>query len=327
MGRVNSQTPAAAPPSSTLKHFTHPHELHPLSVYNPQTLCSGCKLQSSGIMYTCTPCNFTLHQSCAKLPQLITHPSHGGCNLSLLTASTYPGGRFSCNACGHTDDSWNYHCARCEYDLHVSCASKPLKIRLQSHASCDLDLTFKNPYVNSKGFSCDICRKIGSGQWLYRCNSCEFDVHLDCTNAVPQPMLQHQRSAPPAVAGASHHHMSQLMHSASVGVGGGGMNAYGQFAAPPHAAAQVNSFVRPPQQPHLMHSASTGAIVPYGPMAGAAQNINQPARGGGLGGNIMVAALQGFVEGAFQGVGQAALQEVIGGGGGGDAGGGDMSSY
>lgn len=96
-----------------------------------------------------------------------------------------------------------------------------------------------------------------------------------------------------------------------------------------------------------MHSASTGAIgnpyagnlyqrpinagLPYGPMAGnpPVQNINQPAKGGGLGGNIMVAALQGFVEGAFQGVGQAVVLDVIGGGGGdvGDGGGGDMSSY
>ncbi|KAI3455097.1 hypothetical protein Pfo_011760 [Paulownia fortunei] len=350
MGRVNKQTPAAAPPSSPLVHFTHPHELHPLSLYNPQTPCSGCKLQSSGIMYTCKPCNFTLHQSCAKLPQLITHPSHGGCSLSLLTTASYPGGIFSCDACSRRGDGWSYHCTRCEYDLHVTCASKPLKIRHQAHSSCELELTFKNPYMNSSGFSCDICRKIGSKQWLYRCNSCEFDVHLDCTT-VPQSMLQHHHSFP--AAASLHHH--QLMHSASTG----GMNIHSQFSAPPPATAQVNGFVGP--QPHLMHSASTGGIGnPYGvnqfqgPVnagqvygsvpgnqhmmmhngnMGPMQN-NQPPSGSGLGSNLMMAAMQGLVEGAFQGVGQTVVQEVIGGGGadaggGGstDGGGGDMSSY
>lgn len=59
-------------------------------------------------------------------------------------------------------------------------------------------------------------------------------------------------------------------------------------------------------------------------MNNAAVQNNQPARVGGLGGSMMVAALQGFVEGAFQGVGQAVVQDVIGIGGGG---GGDEASY
>lgn len=90
-----------------------------------------------------------------------------------------------------------------------------------------------------------------------------------------------------------------------------------------------------------MHSVSAGAIVtPYagqmypGPvnspvvMNNSAVQNNRPARVGGLGGNMMSAALQGFVEGAFQGVGQAVVQDVIGsGGGGGGGGGGDEASY
>ncbi|KAK4436801.1 hypothetical protein Salat_0014000 [Sesamum alatum] len=341
MGRVTNPTPAAAapPPSSPLMHFSHHHELHPLSLYNPQTLCSGCKLPSSGTMYACKPCSFTLHHSCAKLPQLITHPSHGGCTLSLLTTASYPGGIFSCDACSRFGDGWSYHCSRCEYDLHVTCASKPLKIRHQAHISCELELTFKNPYANSNGFSCDICRRIGSKQWLYRCNSCEFDVHLDCTAAAPPPVLQHHHSFPPAAS----LYNNQLTHSASTG---GIMNIHSQFPAPPPPAAapQVNGFVGPPQ-PHLMHSASTGGIgnphgygvnqfpgqVNAGQIPGSVlpgnQQITQPARGDGLGSNLMMAAMQGFVEGAFQGVGQTLVQEVIGGGGGGGGDAGDGSSY
>lgn len=105
------------------------------------------------------------------------------------------------------------------------------------------------------------------------------------------------------------------------------MNIHSQISAPPHAAAQVSSLV---PQPHLMHSVSTGAIgTPYaghlhqGPVNPAAVQNNQPARVSGLGGNMMAAALQGLVEGAFQGVGQAVVQDVIGSGGGG----GDEASY
>ncbi|KAK6148008.1 hypothetical protein DH2020_018920 [Rehmannia glutinosa] len=280
MGRVTNPTPAAAPPSSPLMHLAHPHELHPLSLYNPQALCSGCKLQSSGIMYTCKPCAFTLHQSCAELPQLITHPSHGGCTLSLLTVSAYPGGVFNCDACSRRGDGWSYHCTRCEYDLHITCAAKPLKIRHQAHISCELNLTFKNPYMNTNGFSCHICRRIGSNQWLYRCNSCEFDVHLDCTTVNHRPTLQHHHSLP--------------------------------------AAAQVNGFVGP--QPHLMHSASTGGIgnlnqfqgQVYGSGPGNQQMMMM--QNGNMGSNLMMAATQGFVDGVFQGVGQTIVQEVIGGG-------------
>ncbi|KAL8042703.1 hypothetical protein ABFS82_09G072500 [Erythranthe guttata] len=349
MGRVTANpsptaaAPAAAPPASTtLKHFTHPHELHPTTIYHPQTLCTGCKLQASGTMYTCQPCSFTLHHTCAKLPQLITHPSHGGCTLTLLAAASYPGGAFSCDGCGRGGDGWSYHCIRCEYDLHVSCAVKPLKIRHHSHATCDLQLTFKNPYAHASGFSCDICRKIGSKQWLYRCNSCEYDVHLGCA-AAPRPTLQQHHSLP--ASSSLHHHHDQFMHSAS----SGGMNP----------AAQVNGFMGPPpqQHPHLVHSVSAGnypyggvnqgqfvpgQVIPgqvapgqiYGSGPGINQqpmmnngssvgptkqnnnnNNNQGPKNSGFGNNMMMSAMQGLVEGAAQAVAQTVVQEMIGGGG------------
>ncbi|WRX22504.1 DC1 - like 10 [Theobroma cacao] len=87
-----------------IQHFSHPHLLE---LTNPLTLnitpCSGCKLQSSGWMYTCKPCNFTLHTSCSQLPQLITHPAHPGHPLTLLPTPAYPVGCFNCDACAYTN--------------------------------------------------------------------------------------------------------------------------------------------------------------------------------------------------------------------------------
>ncbi|XWS32799.1 hypothetical protein CRYUN_Cryun22dG0020600 [Craigia yunnanensis] len=164
-----------------IQHFSHPHLLE---LTNPQTLtitpCSGCKLQSSGWMYTCKPCNFTLHTSCSQLPQLITHPAHPGHPLSLLPTPAYRIGYFSCDACDQQGNGFNYHCNQCNFDIHSVCASKPLSLRHQSHP-CQLQLFFYPPY-QTNGFSCDVCHQIGSKHWLYRCSICEFDVHLTCAN-------------------------------------------------------------------------------------------------------------------------------------------------
>lgn len=107
------------------------------------------------------------------------------------------------------------------------------------------------------------------------------------------------------------------MHSVSTGAIG---NPYGvnPYQGPINAGQTYGSVQGNPQM--VMHNGNMGAM----------QN-NQPPRGSGLGGNMMMAAMQGFVEGAFQAVGQTVVQEAIGGGGGGggggDGGGGDTYSY
>ncbi|KAK3035768.1 hypothetical protein RJ639_033497 [Escallonia herrerae] len=251
-----------------IQHFSHPHVLELLDLQNQPTLmlsssstaCSGCKLQPSGYVYKCRPCNFTLHFSCTQFPQLVTHPSHPNHTLSLLPISAYPGGIFNCDACKHRGSGFSYHCPHCDFDLHVVCASKPLSITHHSHPR-PMQLVFSAPYDTNR-FACNVCSKIGSKQWLYRCAACEFDVHMDCAIARP---LQHTHASVPA---------------------------------------------RPN---YYMHSASTGALQ-SNPLAGAF----------GTGNAFMKPAVQGFVEGAAQQVGQTFVQSVISGGsggGGGDSGG------
>ncbi|KAA8541404.1 hypothetical protein F0562_025367 [Nyssa sinensis] len=260
-----------------IQHLSHPHQLelcnHDLNLQaQPQPpCCSGCKLRPYGYMYTCRPCNFTLHLSCNQMPQLISHPSHPNHNLTLLPISAYPGGLFNCDACNRRGNGFSYHCNQCDFDLHIVCASKPLSISHQLHPAHPLKLTFNPPY-GTKGFSCDICCKIGTRQWLYRCSECEFDAHLECcstvvSNSRPSVQLQNHYSFP----GATHH----------------------QFQAP--IAASHGS--GPVPQNYYMHSSSTGfqqshqlsgnalmGVAVQGFVDGAAQQVVQSIMGGGDGG-------------------------------------------
>ncbi|XVF14143.1 hypothetical protein REPUB_Repub09cG0032100 [Reevesia pubescens] len=251
-----------------IQHFSHPHLLE---LTNPQVLnispCSGCKLHSSGWMYTCKPCNFTLHTACSQLPQLITHPAHPGHSLSLLPTPAYPVGYFRCDACGQQGHGFNYHCNQCDFDVHSICASKPLSLYHQSHP-CQLQLFFYPPY-QTKGFSCDICHQIGSNHWLYRCSICEFDVHMTCANTAAtyttttrQANIQFQpRNSFP---GPAQNNM--------------------QYRNGP---VQMNNqcYMQPQSQ-------NNGAAMP--------------------GNNLMDVAVQGFVDGAAQQVGQNVAQSLMG---------------
>ncbi|KAL4378609.1 hypothetical protein GQ457_02G011630 [Hibiscus cannabinus] len=278
-----------------IQHFSHPH---PLDLTLDQLApCSACMLQPSGWMYTCRPCNFTLHSSCTQLPPLISHPSHPAHSLTLLPAPAYPVGYFSCDACGQRGHGFSYHCNQCEFDVHPLCASKPLAIHCHSHP-CQLHLCFYPPY-KTKGFSCDVCRQIGSNHWLYRCNICEFDVHMSCVNTAATTTYTTTRTA-----------------SASA------------YTSTPRQAENVqiqawNSFPGSFQSNHLQYR--NGVAAAQAPMNHQIYNNGQGQNNGGAAGNgLMGVAVQGFVDGAAQQVGQSILQSLIGGGGGG--GGGDNNN-
>ncbi|MBA0579661.1 uncharacterized protein LOC105768540 [Gossypium raimondii] len=259
-----------------IQHFSHPHLLELTNIQalnlNP---CSACKLQSSGWMYTCRPCNFALHTSCSQLPHLITHPAHPGHSLSLLPAPAYPVGYFNCDACGQRGHGFNYHCNQCDFDIHSVCASKPLSIHCHSHP-CQLQLFFYPPY-QTKGFSCDVCHQIGSNHWLYRCSICEFDVHMSCVNTAAS------------------------IYKGTTRQGNVQFQAWDSFPG----SAQSNLQYR---------------------NGGAPMNCQYQNNGAAAGNGLMGVAVQGFVEGAAQQVGQNLVQSLMGGGGDSNNGGDNNSS-
>ncbi|KAL5815389.1 hypothetical protein ACOSQ4_026030 [Xanthoceras sorbifolium] len=327
----------------SIQHLSHPHPLH---LTNPQTLttpCSGCELPSSGWMYTCKPCNFTLHVSCTQMPQLINHPSHPSHSLTLLPTPPYPGGVFNCDGCGSHGHGFSYHCNHCDFDVHILCASKPLFLMHHLHAH-KLELTFESPY-QTKGFSCDICRKLGSNHWLYRCSLCEFDAHVDCASVVvkapqaqtqTQIQIQHHNSFPGGYqlqnGNFTPARMNNFAHSQSMGtlqnsqVGMPRMNynvngnyaplnnnfAHSQIMGTPQNSqvgiSRMNNNVNgnyAPSNNNFVHSQSLGTFQnsQVGMPGPANNNVN---------GNFLVnAAVQGFAEGAAQQVGQNFMQNMM----------------
>lgn len=167
--------------NTTITHFSHPHTLELITHQNfaPSQLCSCCKIQANGSVYTCKSCNFFLHVECSQMPQQINHPFDKQHALSLLPKPIYPEGNFRCDACGETGDGFSYHCNSCGIDLHILCAVLPQYIAHRSHCH-QLEIQFSSPYP-SKSFRCDICKHVGTNQWLYRCHTCGFDAHLNCT--------------------------------------------------------------------------------------------------------------------------------------------------
>ncbi|KAI3780231.1 hypothetical protein L2E82_10202 [Cichorium intybus] len=345
--------------STQTNHSSHPHLLQlssSLHLQNhPSATCAGCnhRISPPEHIYTCTPCNFFLHPSCSKFPDLITHPSHPTHALSLLTTPIYPGGFFRCDACTQHGTRFSYHCHTCDFDLHVLCASKPLRVTHPYHPH-PLALTFASPYGEKLGFSCDVCRHVGSGdQWLYRCVSCEFDVHLQCATAkVPAqpPALQHHHSLPTGGAPVAGQGLTYSMSTGHVQsqwqpqqtMVPGGIQSYQRPTQPqPPAPGGVQSYQRPTQPPApggvqsyqlptQPQSPAPGGVQSYqrptqpqAPVGGQSYQIPpQPAgpaavnQGNGLG----AAMVTGFVEGMMQQLGQDFVQNLTGGG---DGGGGD----
>ncbi|CAN4080470.1 unnamed protein product [Withania somnifera] len=194
MGRVKLEPQQS---NNTLNHFSHPQ--HPLELithqnFDPSQVCSGCKIQATGSVYTCKSCNFYLHLECSQMPQKITHPFDKEHTFTLFPKPIYTEGIFQCDACGETGDGFSYHCKTCGTDLHILCAVLPQCLTHWSHYH-QLELQFSSPYPDNS-FCCDICKNIGDNQWLYRCHTCGFDAHMNCTKLQSPPHQTHFQQIP-----------------------------------------------------------------------------------------------------------------------------------
>ncbi|XP_073126206.1 protein VACUOLELESS GAMETOPHYTES-like [Henckelia pumila] len=294
MGNPNlEQSDQTAP---VLTHFSHPH---PLKLSNAAAShCSACKvLDASGAaaVYSCTVCSFSLHKKCYDLPQKIKHEFDQAHVLSLQPKPVYPEGVFKCDACGIQGDGFSYHCSPCGTDLHSICASLPMTLSHNCHQQHYLSLTFSAPYAGN-AFSCDICKRVGSKTWLYRCNLCEFDVHLTCVAMIPTSTPHnHPQNLPRSISEPSNIYPSPSLPT--------------YHARPPHHSASLGHPY--PAQPYP-------APVPY-------NNFNQPQGGvrpaNGLGNLLLGNVANGIASGVAQATAQAVIQGFTSGGGGGAGGG------
>ncbi|KAL3815033.1 hypothetical protein ACJIZ3_016301 [Penstemon smallii] len=287
---------------SPLTHFSHPH---PLYLSNPRSaFCSACKLETFGPAYACTiGCNFILHPKCYESPQKIQHSIDQNHTLFLHPKPVYPEGLFNCDACGHQGGGFSYHCSPCGIDLHTICATLPEKMTHQCHQH-ELSLTFQAPY-HKNNFSCDVCKSVGSKTWLYRCNICEFDVHLTCVTTIiskvtsQNQMMMHQspqmvttRSIPQGPQVSNH------MNPPNMGGYGSGPVAMGQPQSQYGAAQGYPAAMNNQMQPGNYGS-------------------GRPVNGGGVGDQLLVGVANGVAGGIAQSVTQVMMQGMFGGGGGG----------
>ncbi|KAG9138201.1 hypothetical protein Leryth_001426 [Lithospermum erythrorhizon] len=105
-------------------HFSHPHDLHIIDIQlaneNPPKNCFGCNIPLFGSCYTCSTCNFYLHQYCFDLPHAIQSQSHPQHPLSLLHS---PYSIVGCNNCGEScTNIFVYTCSLCNFNVHANCA-------------------------------------------------------------------------------------------------------------------------------------------------------------------------------------------------------------
>ncbi|PKI49164.1 hypothetical protein CRG98_030442 [Punica granatum] len=164
--------------SARVQHFAHQHilTLHYLKGYNcPE--CNACKQPARGLAYCCLSCDrFSLHLSCFQLPLKLEHEFHPSQPLTLrkMASDSYA----ACNACRRKCTGFAFQCEECKLHMDVECAS--LKPTLK-HLRHEHTLAY---FKRAMGLHCNACGSSSNAD-LYRCVSCDFNLHHDC---IPLPL-------------------------------------------------------------------------------------------------------------------------------------------
>lgn len=144
-------------------------------------VCHLCWERGSGPLYHCSDCQFDIHTFCAGTGNQQTHFSHFQHTLHLK--SVRPG--HVCDGCQEQIQSWVYRCSVCDYDMCALCVRAP---RFVLHVAHPHVLTMSRvSELTAPTCHCDACEKPASGM-VYRCTSCNFDLHQSCVRLPLKPM-------------------------------------------------------------------------------------------------------------------------------------------
>ena len=161
-----------------LQHFCHPE--HPL-VLNQNNRsgedCYGCWELVLGPSYSCIKCKgYVHHKSCAELPLGLDHPLHPLHSLILCDEWKYKNDKeFSkCNICKENHSKYTYLYSRCDFNLHVGCASLLPTLEAEFH---DHPWTPIWKWITS---TCNLCGIKEEKGMPYLCNPCGFSIHRKC---------------------------------------------------------------------------------------------------------------------------------------------------
>ncbi|KAM7502387.1 hypothetical protein LguiB_001291 [Lonicera macranthoides] len=163
-----------------LDHFSHDHPLILVDEARKEdddkdeVVCNGCHKPILDSAYTCSKCDYFLHEKCAQLPKEILHPKHLEHPLTLVSRLPYKGSECICNVCHRGGWRWfTYRCSLCEFDIDMICATEERVVEHESHPHPLTILHQKVP------FECDACG-MEDRDSSYFCSTCEFWIHKSC---------------------------------------------------------------------------------------------------------------------------------------------------
>ncbi|KAK4595895.1 hypothetical protein RGQ29_014112 [Quercus rubra] len=185
-----------------LLHFCDSkHPLVFIPDYRGGVTCRGCQESIHGPHYWCKESGcpwYAHHKSCAEVPLGLHHPLHPIHPLILSPEQIDYGKdiQFSnCKLCNESRNQYTYRCSRCDFNLHITCASlAPTTMEPDFHHH---RLT---PFWKWATFTCDLCGKKDEGT-PYLCHLCDFWIHGRCS------------VFPRRVKVVRHKHLLHLTHS------------------------------------------------------------------------------------------------------------------
>ncbi|KAK9233294.1 hypothetical protein WN943_023543 [Citrus x changshan-huyou] len=155
--------------------------------------CDFCSQSHTGYRYCCYLCNFQIDARCAalvvKYHQSDVHLQHFS-HRHPLVASPAAGvvEAKKCKMCWKDIlyGEISYCCAPCEFYIHKSCGELLREIQHDEfHPRHRLTLV-KYIKASERIWICDGCGfDIDQGEFIYRCDNCHFNLHLECISLKP----------------------------------------------------------------------------------------------------------------------------------------------
>ncbi|KAG2317238.1 hypothetical protein Bca52824_020360 [Brassica carinata] len=161
-----------------IHYFLHDHHLRleEYILYDENKLCEACVMPVfEEKLYSCTECDFILHETCLKARRRIQHALHP--HLLVLKAINNGYGDFRCNACWRSCGGFVYQCPKeeCYFKLDVRCASISEPYDYQGH---------EHPLFLSinleKDVFCEVCKYFDRCNQQLNCIKCDFIMCILC---------------------------------------------------------------------------------------------------------------------------------------------------
>ncbi|XP_038699133.1 uncharacterized protein LOC119996532 [Tripterygium wilfordii] len=189
-----------------IQYYSHQHKLTFLGS-EEQTdggeiiSCHLCEKPITAASYNCHDCNFSLHESCAKLNGKISHRFHRQHRLTLRLA---PGTCHICRISNYLENILMYVCddIDCDFRVDVKCASLSSKCEQEAEPESENQYQFvllmraETIRCDVCGIDCDLADFVSEP---HICTVCHLVVHDDC------------RSIQQRVSLRQHHH--PLVHA------------------------------------------------------------------------------------------------------------------